>query len=84
VGYGDSAGSYSAMPSGTQMVKKQLPGKGEQKKLPTRQTKLSTIVCPSCDCVSGYGLPPSVEECPCICHDTARLWWSIRPWRLEL
>jgi hypothetical protein len=21
-----------------------------------------------------------VGKCPCVCHDTARLWWSMRPW----
>jgi hypothetical protein len=63
---------------------KRLPGKGEQKKLPARRNDISHIVCEPCGCVSGYGLPPSVQECPCVCHDTARLWWQVKPYRAGL
>lgn len=44
---------------------------------------LSDVVCIPCGCVSGYGRPPAVGECSCQCHDTARLWWHMRPWRSE-
>lgn len=53
------------------------------RQLPHKVELLADIVCIPCGCVSGYGPPPSVGECPCVCHDTARLWWSMRPWRLE-
>jgi hypothetical protein len=55
----------------------------QQRKLPVRRTGISHIICEPCGCESGYGLPPAVGECPCQCHDTARLWWSMRPWRAE-
>lgn len=44
---------------------------------------MDEVVCIPCGCVSGYGRPPAVGECPCPCHDTARLWWSMRPYRAE-
>jgi len=86
VGHCDPVGCHPAG-SGYQaylMAKKHLPGKGEQKKLPVRRNDISHIVCGSCECVSGYGLPPSVQECPCVCHDTARRWWNLWPWRAEV
>lgn len=39
--------------------------------------------CDSCECVSGDGLPPSVEECCCGCHDSSRLYAGMTPWRAE-
>jgi hypothetical protein len=40
-------------------------------------------ICVPCGCASGDGRPPAVGECPCRCHDTPRLWWSMRPWTAE-
>lgn len=44
---------------------------------------LSDVVCFLCECVSGYGRPPSVQECSCRCHDTSRWIWQMKPWRSE-
>jgi hypothetical protein len=51
---------------------------------PGGKVDILEAVCIPCGCVSGYGRPPAVGECACHCHDTARLWWSMRPWRLDL
>jgi len=59
-----------------------LPNVGDRK-VPHRVDMLEDIVCVPCGCVSGYGRPPAVAECPCECHDTARLWWQMKPYRLE-
>jgi hypothetical protein len=49
--------------------------------IPFYVDQMADIVCQSCHCVSGYGRPPEVAECPCQCHDTARLWWRVMPWQ---
>jgi len=64
-------------------AKKRVPGKGHQQQLPASIMLMADMVCVRCGCASGYGPPPTVEQCPCECHDTARLWWSVRPWRAE-
>jgi hypothetical protein len=63
-------------------MKAHLPNKGAQE-LPGPKGGISHIVCGPCGCASGYGPPPTVEDCPCVCHDTARLWYQMKPYRLE-
>ena len=63
--------------------KTHLPNRGEEANLPRKVDMLADIVCIPCGCESGYGRPPSVAECSCECHDTARLWWQMKPYRLE-
>lgn len=39
--------------------------------------------CETCGCVAGDGLPPSVGECSCGCHDSSRLYAGYVPWSSE-
>jgi hypothetical protein len=61
--------------------KRKAQAKYEYLKLDGTVETAEEVVCIPCRCVSGDGRPPAVGECACRCHDTARLWWSMRPWR---
>jgi len=50
--------------------------------LPAKVKLLTDVECGKCGCVCLYGTPPpTVAVCDCDCHDTARAWWGIKPWR---